>query len=65
MPCSILERVNVDIFDFLANSVLPIMKDSLISFKEFVFIFLPMRCFELNPYLNRVKFDLFADDNGL
>ena len=44
-----------DIFDFLANSVLPIMKDSLISFREFVSIF----------YLNRVNADLSTDDSGL
>ena len=65
LPCSILARVNVDIFDFLANSVLPIMKDSLISFKEFVSIILPKTCFELSPHLDRVKFDLFTYDIGM
>jgi len=41
LPCSIRVRVSDDIFDFLASSVLLIMKDSLISLKEFVLIFSP------------------------
>ena len=44
-----------DIFAFLASSVLLIMKDSLISFKEFVLIFSPKTCFVLSSYPNRVK----------
>jgi hypothetical protein len=44
--------VSDDIFDFLASSVLPIMKDSLISFKEFVLIFSPKICFVLSFYPN-------------
>jgi hypothetical protein len=61
LPCSILVRVSDDIFDFLASSALLIMKDSLISFKEFVlikefvFIFSPKTCFVLSSYPNRVK----------
>jgi hypothetical protein len=44
-----------DIFAFLESSVLLIMKDSLISFKEFVLIFSPITCFVLSSYPNRVK----------
>jgi hypothetical protein len=55
LPCSILVRVSDDIFDFLESSVLLIMKDSLISFKEFVLIFSPKTCWVLISYPNRVK----------
>ena len=47
-PCSIRVRVIDDMFAFLASSVLLIMKDSLISFKEFVLIFSPNKCFVLS-----------------
>jgi len=55
LPCSILVMVSDDIFDFLASSVLLIMKDSLNSFKEFVLIFLPKTCFVLSSCPNQVK----------
>ena len=42
-PCSIRVRVIDDIFAFLASSVLLIIKDSLISLKWFVFIFLVLK----------------------
>ena len=43
LPCSIRVRVSTDRFAILASSALLIKKDSLISFKEFVFIFLRLK----------------------
>ena len=43
LPCSILIRVPTDKSAFLASSDLPNKKDSLISFKWFVIIFLVLK----------------------
>jgi hypothetical protein len=43
LPCSIRVRVYTDKFAILASSALLIKKDSLISLKEFVLIFLVLK----------------------
>ena len=57
LPSSIRERVRVEMFDFLANSALLIIKDSLISFNEFALILSPLFSLISYPIGGKIRFE--------